>query len=224
MLRKDITTQRYFISSQECFGLTFFPIYIISHTSTLAVYHTSCHCWKEKLNRQKTNKKPPKTSQLTLTLQSFLPKESNEKDAQSRKHSFQLPPHSCLRWNGFILVAGRLLIASMPSTLPQDCPVHPIHIRRSKWVAESSRVQQLLLWMSLQIWERQEHEETSLIDDRNCKGQPIALTQSGHCGPTCIFIITSRDLPEMKEEPVTALSNQSINSFCFVPVLFNQYN
>lgn len=53
----------------------------------------------------------------------------------------------------------------------------------------------------------QEHGETSLTDDRNCKGQPIALTQPGHYGPTCIFIITSRDLPEMKEEPFTVLSN-----------------
>ena len=75
-------------------------------------------------------------------------------------------------------------------------------------MAESWRVQQLLLWISLQIWERQEHGEASLTDDRNCKGQPIALTQSGLCGPTCIFLITSRDLPEMKEEPFTVLSNR----------------
>lgn len=45
-------------------------------------------------------------------------------------------------------------------------------------MAESSGVEQLLLQMSVQIWERQEPRETGLTDERNCKGQPIALMQS----------------------------------------------
>lgn len=226
MLRKDTTAQRDFISPKECFGLTSFPIYVISHISALSCISNILSLLKREAEKTaEQQKKNPRNTPIHPYPPVLLPKESNNKEPHSRNRPFQLPPRSCLRLNGFILGAGRLLllIASLPSTLPQGCPVHPIHVRRSKWMAESSRVPRLPLWMSLQIRERQEPGETSRRGDRNCKGQPVALTQSGHSGPTCVFVITSRDLPEMKGRAFHC-ALQSINSFCFAPVLFNQYN
>jgi len=74
--------------------------------------------------QQKTPLKHPNSP-----LSSF--QESN-KEPHSRNDPFHLLPHSCLRSNGFILVTPQLLIASLPSTLPQDCPMHSVHVRSSK--------------------------------------------------------------------------------------------
>lgn len=95
--RKKNAEKRYndsdFISSKECFGLSSSLINIISHISALAVYLTSCHCWKERLERLKSIEITA-ISQFIFSLQSFFQKRA-VRGILIQENPPSSCPHSC---------------------------------------------------------------------------------------------------------------------------------